>query len=103
MCFSPDLARLSDLEDQARASKKGLWSEGGGSQTIRDLKYTIENPRNYVDSLHQKPVNGAMSFFFKAQIFLKMKKRACDTRDIFSLVALASRSIITVCLNGQFF
>ncbi|ROI15499.1 Staphylococcal nuclease domain-containing protein 1 [Anabarilius grahami] len=54
---NPDQARLCDLEDQAKSSKKGLWSEGGGSHTIRDLKYTIENPRNFVDSLHQKPVN----------------------------------------------
>ncbi|XP_062373743.1 staphylococcal nuclease domain-containing protein 1 [Sardina pilchardus] len=54
---NPDQARLCDLEDQAKASKKGQWSEGGGSHTIRDLKYSIENPRNFVDSLHQKPVN----------------------------------------------
>uniref|UniRef100_A0A8B9K882 Staphylococcal nuclease domain-containing protein n=1 Tax=Astyanax mexicanus TaxID=7994 RepID=A0A8B9K882_ASTMX len=53
----PDQARLCDLEDQAKSSKKGMWSEGGGSHTIRDLKYSIENPRNFVDSLHQKPVN----------------------------------------------
>ncbi|MEQ2181616.1 nuclease domain-containing protein [Goodea atripinnis] len=37
-----------------------MWSEGGGTHTIRDLKYTIENPRNFVDSLHQKPVNGVL-------------------------------------------
>uniref|UniRef100_A0AAQ4S1P2 Staphylococcal nuclease domain-containing protein 1 n=1 Tax=Gasterosteus aculeatus aculeatus TaxID=481459 RepID=A0AAQ4S1P2_GASAC len=54
---NPDQARLCDVEDQAKASKKGLWSEGGGAHTIRDLKYTIENPRNFVDSLHQKPIN----------------------------------------------
>uniref|UniRef100_A0A8C1KED9 Staphylococcal nuclease domain-containing protein 1 n=1 Tax=Cyprinus carpio TaxID=7962 RepID=A0A8C1KED9_CYPCA len=54
---NPEQARLCDLEDQAKAAKKGLWSEGGGAHTIRDLKYTIENPRNFVDSLHQKPVN----------------------------------------------
>uniref|UniRef100_A0A672R1H1 Staphylococcal nuclease domain-containing protein 1 n=1 Tax=Sinocyclocheilus grahami TaxID=75366 RepID=A0A672R1H1_SINGR len=36
---------------------KGLWTEGGGAHTVRDLKYTIENPRNFVDSIHQKPVN----------------------------------------------
>jgi hypothetical protein len=35
-----------------------MWSEGNGSHTIRDLKYTIENPRHFVDSHHQKPVNG---------------------------------------------
>lgn len=55
---SPEQARLCELEDQSKASKKGMWSEGGGAHTIRDLKYTIENPRNYIDSLHQKPING---------------------------------------------
>lgn len=55
---SPDQARLCDLEDQAKASKKGMWTEGGGTNTVRDLKYIIENPRNFVDSMHQKPVNG---------------------------------------------
>ncbi|KAK5606467.1 nuclease domain-containing protein [Crenichthys baileyi] len=54
---NPEQARLCELEDQAKASKKGMWSEGGGTHTIRDLKYTIENPRNFVDSSHQKPVN----------------------------------------------
>ncbi|KAF7694131.1 staphylococcal nuclease domain-containing protein 1 [Silurus meridionalis] len=54
---NPEQARLCDLEDQAKAAKKGLWSEGGGAHTIRDLKYSIENPRNFVDSSHQKPVN----------------------------------------------
>uniref|UniRef100_A0A9J8A685 Staphylococcal nuclease domain-containing protein n=1 Tax=Cyprinus carpio carpio TaxID=630221 RepID=A0A9J8A685_CYPCA len=43
---NPDQVRLCDLEDQAKAAKKGQWSEGGGSHTIRDLKYTIENPLN---------------------------------------------------------
>ncbi|VTJ70242.1 Hypothetical predicted protein, partial [Marmota monax] len=32
---------------------------GGGhcSQSMRDVTYTIENPRHFVDSHHQKPVN----------------------------------------------
>uniref|UniRef100_A0A7N6AUV8 Staphylococcal nuclease domain-containing protein n=1 Tax=Anabas testudineus TaxID=64144 RepID=A0A7N6AUV8_ANATE len=54
---NPEQARLCELEDQSKASKKGMWSEGGGTHTIRDIKYTIENPRNFVDSLHQKPIN----------------------------------------------
>uniref|UniRef100_A0A674A7W8 Staphylococcal nuclease domain-containing protein n=1 Tax=Salmo trutta TaxID=8032 RepID=A0A674A7W8_SALTR len=57
---NPDQARLCDLEDQAKASKKGMWTEGGGTNTIRDLKYIIENPRNFVDSMHQKPVNAVI-------------------------------------------
>lgn len=55
---SPEQNRLSECEEQAKAAKKGTWSEGNGSHTVRDLKYTIENPRHFVDSHHQKPVNG---------------------------------------------
>ncbi|XP_060100516.1 staphylococcal nuclease domain-containing protein 1-like [Heteronotia binoei] len=54
---NPEQSRLAELEGQARIAKKGMWSDGTGSHTIRDLKYTIENPRHFVDSLHQKPVN----------------------------------------------
>ncbi|XP_044775946.1 staphylococcal nuclease domain-containing protein 1 [Neomonachus schauinslandi] len=54
---NPEQNRLSECEEQAKAAKKGTWSEGNGSHTIRDLKYTIENPRHFVDSHHQKPVN----------------------------------------------
>ncbi|XP_062929037.1 staphylococcal nuclease domain-containing protein 1 [Mobula hypostoma] len=57
---NPEQARLCELEDQARAAKKGMWGDGGGSHTIRDLKYTIENPRHFVDSNHQKPVNAVI-------------------------------------------
>ncbi|XP_016068815.1 PREDICTED: staphylococcal nuclease domain-containing protein 1 [Miniopterus natalensis] len=54
---NPEQNRLSECEEQAKAAKKGMWSDGNGSHTIRDLKYTIENPRHFVDSHHQKPVN----------------------------------------------
>ncbi|NWS19650.1 SND1 protein, partial [Pachyramphus minor] len=54
---NPEQSRLAELEEQAKSAKKGMWSEGTGSHTVRDLKYTIENPRHFVDSLHQKPVN----------------------------------------------
>uniref|UniRef100_A0A8C5RB67 TNase-like domain-containing protein n=1 Tax=Laticauda laticaudata TaxID=8630 RepID=A0A8C5RB67_LATLA len=54
---NPEQSRLAELEEQAKTAKKGMWSEGTGSHTLRDLKYTIENPRHFVDSMHQKPVN----------------------------------------------
>lgn len=54
---NPEQNRLSECEEQAKAAKKGMWSDGNGSHTVRDLKYTIENPRHFVDSHHQKPVN----------------------------------------------
>uniref|UniRef100_A0A670ZUJ0 Staphylococcal nuclease and tudor domain containing 1 n=1 Tax=Pseudonaja textilis TaxID=8673 RepID=A0A670ZUJ0_PSETE len=58
---TPEQIRLAELEEQAKTAKKGMWSEGTGSHTLRDLKYTIENPRHFVDSMHQKPVNGDCS------------------------------------------
>ncbi|KFO62249.1 Staphylococcal nuclease domain-containing protein 1, partial [Corvus brachyrhynchos] len=54
---NPEQSRLAELEEQARSAKKGMWSEGSGSHTVRDLKYSLENPRHFVDSLPQKPVN----------------------------------------------
>ncbi|XP_075064620.1 staphylococcal nuclease domain-containing protein 1 isoform X2 [Mixophyes fleayi] len=57
---TPEQSRLVEIEEQARAAKKGVWSDGTGSQTIRDLKYTIENTRHFVDSMHQKPVNAVI-------------------------------------------
>ncbi|KAK1166906.1 staphylococcal nuclease domain-containing protein 1-like isoform X1 [Acipenser oxyrinchus oxyrinchus] len=57
---NPDQVRLCDLEDQAKSAKKGMWGDGAGIHTIRELKYTIENPRHFIDSLHQKPVNAVI-------------------------------------------
>uniref|UniRef100_A0A8C5QMV6 Staphylococcal nuclease domain-containing protein n=1 Tax=Leptobrachium leishanense TaxID=445787 RepID=A0A8C5QMV6_9ANUR len=57
---TPEQNRLVEIEEQARAAKKGVWSEGTGSHTIRDLKYTVENTRHFVDSMHQKPVNAVI-------------------------------------------
>ncbi|KAK1169095.1 staphylococcal nuclease domain-containing protein 1-like isoform X1 [Acipenser oxyrinchus oxyrinchus] len=57
---NPDQVRLCDLEDQSKSAKKGMWGDGAGIHTIRELKYTIENPRHFIDSLHQKPVNAVI-------------------------------------------
>ncbi|CAM4565877.1 unnamed protein product [Leuciscus chuanchicus] len=83
---NPEQARLCDLEDQAKSGKKGLWSEGGGSHTIRDLKYTIENPRNFVDSLHQKPVNA----------IIEHVRDGCMVRALL----LPDHYLVTVMLSG---
>ncbi|XP_056093362.1 staphylococcal nuclease domain-containing protein 1 isoform X1 [Rhinichthys klamathensis goyatoka] len=83
---NPEQARLCDLEDQAKSVKKGLWSEGGGSHTVRDLKYTIENPRNFVDSLHQKPVNA----------IIEHVRDGCMVRALL----LPDHYLVTVMLSG---
>ncbi|KAG8440117.1 hypothetical protein GDO86_006056 [Hymenochirus boettgeri] len=43
---TPEQSRLVEIEEQARAAKKGMWSEGTGSHTVREIKYTIENTRH---------------------------------------------------------
>ncbi|KAK7130135.1 hypothetical protein R3I94_009025 [Phoxinus phoxinus] len=83
---NPEQARLCDLEDQAKSVKKGLWSEGGGAHTVRDLKYTIENPRNFVDSLHQKPVNA----------IIEHVRDGCMVRALL----LPDHYLVTVMLSG---
>lgn len=48
--------RLTDLQETAKASKKGRWSSDDESRKhIRDIKWIVDNPRNFVDSLKQKP------------------------------------------------
>ena len=53
--------RLVALEDQAKSQGLGKWSKDPESDHVRNLKYTIENPTNFVDSLRQKPVDGKSS------------------------------------------
>uniref|UniRef100_A0A8C9SWA2 Staphylococcal nuclease domain-containing protein n=1 Tax=Scleropages formosus TaxID=113540 RepID=A0A8C9SWA2_SCLFO len=82
---NPEQARLCDLEDQAKAAKKGLWSEGGGSHTIRDIKYSIENLRNFVDSMHQKPADGSETpepFAAEAKFFTESRLLQRDVQII---------------------
>uniref|UniRef100_A0A914W4V5 TNase-like domain-containing protein n=1 Tax=Plectus sambesii TaxID=2011161 RepID=A0A914W4V5_9BILA len=48
--------KLNELQEAAKASKKGKWGpEEEAKNHIRDIKWTIDNPRNFVDSLKQKP------------------------------------------------
>ncbi|XP_076334684.1 staphylococcal nuclease domain-containing protein 1-like isoform X2 [Tachypleus tridentatus] len=49
--------KLCELEDAAKTAGKGRWSSDPSHNHVRDIKYTVENPRNFIDSLHQKPVN----------------------------------------------
>jgi len=47
--------KLCDLEEQAKTDKKGKWNEGCTEMKVRDIKYSVENPRNFVDTLKMEP------------------------------------------------
>ncbi|XP_072045647.1 staphylococcal nuclease domain-containing protein 1-like [Amphiura filiformis] len=57
---SDDQTRLNDLEDAAKAAGKGKWAKENDPNMQRDIKWSVENPRNFVDSLHQKPVEAVV-------------------------------------------
>ncbi len=56
---SEEEVRLIALEDHAKSQGIGKWcKESDGNSHIRNIKYTIDNPTNFVDSFHQKPLDG---------------------------------------------
>ena len=61
--FSEDEARLVALEETAKSQGLGKWvKETDASEHVRDVKYTIENSTNFVDSFHQKPVDAIIEY-----------------------------------------
>jgi hypothetical protein len=81
--FSENAQKLFTLEDAAKASGKGKWNEDvltHPEKYIRDIKWTIENPRQFVDSYHQKPMDGNKTFIS----FTKFIPEKCSSQDIFS-------------------
>ncbi|XP_067676667.1 staphylococcal nuclease domain-containing protein 1-like [Haliotis asinina] len=55
----PAQQRLVQLEEAAKAAGKGKWADGAGDN-IRDVKWTVESPRNFVDSHHNKPIEAVI-------------------------------------------
>ena len=57
---SEDENKLVALEDLAKSQGKGRWSKSDTeAQHVRNIKWNVgENPTNFVDSFHYKPING---------------------------------------------
>ena len=51
---TPELTRLQELEDAAKAAGKGRW--GHAAPIVRNITWQIENPRAFVDLQAGKPV-----------------------------------------------
>ena len=59
MVSSPGQQKLVQLEEVARTAGVGKWASSVNiNEHMRDIKWTLENPRNFVDSHHNKPLNG---------------------------------------------
>lgn len=53
---TPEGTRLAELEDAAKAAGKGKWGSSPSSEHVRDIKWSVENMRSFVDKLGYKPV-----------------------------------------------
>lgn len=54
--ITEELQKLITLEDAARAAGKGKWGSSPAYEHVRNIKWTQENPRNFVDSANGKPI-----------------------------------------------
>lgn len=55
--------RLVTLEEHAKSQEKGRWSKTTPeTDHVRDVKWSVENPTNFVDSFRGKPVNAIIEY-----------------------------------------
>ncbi|XP_030753895.1 staphylococcal nuclease domain-containing protein 1 [Sitophilus oryzae] len=57
---TPELSRLWELEDAAKAAGKGKWSSNPSSEHVRDIKWSVDNLRAFVDKSDGKPIKAVI-------------------------------------------
>nr|QBI71268.1 ebna2 binding protein P100 [Carausius morosus] len=58
--ITDELQELMSLEDQAKSSVKGKWNATGAQEHVRDIKWSTENMRNFVDKCGGKPIKAVI-------------------------------------------
>lgn len=53
---TPELQRLIELEEAAKSAGKGKWGNSSSQEHVRNIKWTQENLRSFVDQSNGKPV-----------------------------------------------
>ncbi|PNF41236.1 hypothetical protein B7P43_G01504 [Cryptotermes secundus] len=56
----PEQQRLIELEEAAKAAGKGKWAVRGSQEHVRDIIWSIDNPRNFVDKCGGKPIKAVI-------------------------------------------
>ncbi|CAH2103312.1 unnamed protein product [Euphydryas editha] len=57
----PQLKRLVEIEEQARSQGKGIWGSDLQSH-VRDIKWTVENPKQFVNKFNGQPVKAIIEY-----------------------------------------
>ncbi|XP_002732557.2 staphylococcal nuclease domain-containing protein 1-like [Saccoglossus kowalevskii] len=53
---------LIELEEAAKGVGRGKWSKEPNTHLVRDITWVIDNPRNFMDSHHQEPIDAVIEF-----------------------------------------
>ncbi|KAG7187759.1 hypothetical protein KM043_016803 [Ampulex compressa] len=61
---NPEQTHLIELENAAKAAKKGKWSDSPSSEHIRDIKWVVDDPRKLVEKFGKKPIKAVIEFVF---------------------------------------
>lgn len=56
----PELQRLIEFEDAAKAAGKGKWAATGSQEHVRDIKWTVDNLHNFVHKCGNKPIKAVI-------------------------------------------
>lgn len=56
----PAQQRLAQLEEAAKTAGKGKHAEGEASKHVRNITWNIDNPRNFVESHHNKQIDAVI-------------------------------------------
>jgi len=57
---SPELVKLQELETAAKSAGKGKWAASGLSEHVRDIKWSVENARQFVDKSRGQPMQAVV-------------------------------------------
>ncbi|CAH1129973.1 unnamed protein product [Ceutorhynchus assimilis] len=57
---TPELTRLCELEDEAKRAGKGKWGTSPSSEHVRDVKWSLENIKAFVDKNEGKPIKAVI-------------------------------------------
>lgn len=57
---TPETTRLQELEDAAKSAGKGKWGNGSSLEHVRDIKWSVDNMRAFVDRMESKPIKAVI-------------------------------------------
>lgn len=80
---------MIQLEDAAKSAGKGKWNTAEAAKHIRNVKWTVENARNFVDSHHNKPIDG------KRFLYLTPNFNPLNMGYIIMILSLSSEKLAT--------